>query len=59
LNKVEIESILSDSDIDDSASESSEQEQGIEEENNVGFVKKRTFSVDLGNSTEDNKKLRG
>lgn len=43
------------SDGDDNA----EHSKFIEEENDVGYVKKRTYSEDLGNLSEDTKKLKG
>lgn len=60
IDKVNLDQVPSDSD-DESArdSESDQEDQGIQEENDVGYVKKRTFSVDLGNASEDAKRKKG
>ena len=60
MKKFDLSEIPSDSDQDsDSESEKKLLDQTVDDENELGYVKKRTFSVELGNSSEDVKKLRG
>lgn len=44
---------------DDSEDERKYSDQSITEENNLGYMKKRTFSVELGNQSEASKKMLG
>ena len=51
INKINLSEIPSDS--GESSGEEDTDSQGIKEENDVGYVKKRTFSTELGNTSED------
>ena len=58
LNRVDLDQVASDSSDGEQGLDDS-QDHGIQEENDVGYVKKRTFSCNLGNSTEASKKIKG
>ena len=55
----EIPSDSSEQGSDNEAEGSGLLDQSVEEENEVGYVRKRTFSIEIGNMSEDMKKQRG